>query len=132
MGLFDKVQKAAGSIGNSAARVGSSVGTAAQEHSELTKKAELEAQIIELEKQMKNNSVLREKQAAEAEYLAEKSKLDKALGMDIISQQEYDERLAVAKKKVDNFEEIRRVEQQYSMKLITKEEKEAKIKALIE
>lgn len=37
---------------------------------------------------------------------------------------------SIAKKKVDNFEEIRRVEQQFDMGIITKEEKEAKIEAL--
>ena len=76
----------------------------------LEKKDELEKQIIELEKKIKNNAVLREKQAAEAEFLQEKGKLDKALAMDIISQDEYDAKLAVAQKKMDNFEAIRRVE----------------------
>ena len=35
------------------------------------------------------------------------------------------------KEGLDNFEEIRKIEKQYDMKLITKEEKEAKIKALL-
>lgn len=52
--------------------------------------------------------------------------------MDVISQSDYDVKLAIIKKKLDNFEEIRRVQQQYDMDLITKEEKEAKIKALTE
>lgn len=75
---------------------------------------------------------MREKQAAEAEYLKEKDKLDKALAMDILSQDEYDIKLAITKKKVDNFEAIRKVEQQFDMKLITKEERDAKIKELTE
>ena len=187
MAFFDKVTKAAGNIGksalNTAANVGSTVGVAAQDQSELTglkmqvnvieqeleasysqigrryveyvintgempgidvsdllklmdpkltKKAELEAQIIELEKKIKNNAVLREKQAVEAEFLQEKTKLDKALAMDIISQEEYDAKLSVAQKKVDNFEAIRKVQQQLDMKLITKDEYEAKMKALTE
>jgi hypothetical protein len=185
MAFFDKVTKVATNIGKSAvstaANVGSSVGVAAQDQSELaalkmqvnvieqeleasysqigrkyveyviasgempgidvsdllklmdpklTQKAELEAKIIALEKKIKDNAVLREKQAAEAEFLAEKAKLDKALGMDVLSQEEYDEKIRVARLKVDNFEAIRRVEQQYDMKLITREERDAKLRAL--
>lgn len=187
MGLFDKVTRTATNIGksalNTASTVGSSVGVAAQDQSELAalkmqvnvieqeldssfvqigrryvdyvvtsgempgidvsdilklidpkmeQKQELEKQIIALEKKIKDNAVLREKQAAEQVYLDEKAKLDKALAMDIISQEEYDVKLASAKKKYDNFEQIRKVEQQYDMKLITKEERDAKIKELIE
>ena len=98
----------------------------------MTKKMELEKQVIELEKEIKQKDMLREKGRAEEEFLAEKQKLDKALGMDLLTQEEYDQRLAVAKKKVDNFEEIRRVEQQEEMGLITKEEKIQKIKELTE
>lgn len=96
----------------------------------LEQKAELEKKIIELEKKIKNNAVLRDKQAAEEVFLQEKARLDKALAMDIISQEEYDAKLAVAQKKLDNFEAMRKVEQQYDMKLITKEERDAKIQEL--
>ena len=181
MAFFDKLGKVATSVGKTASNVGSSVGVAAQDQSELaalkmqvnvieqelvasyaqigrkyvdyviqsgempgievsdilklmdpklTQKEELEKQIIELEKKIKNNSILREKQAAEEEFLAEKARLDKALAMDVISQEEYDQKIQIARKKVDNFEAIRRVEQQYEMKLITKEERDAKIKEL--
>lgn len=187
MGLFDKVAKTATNMGksalNTASNVGSTVGVAAQDQSELAslkmqvnvieqeldssfvqigrryvdyvlasgempgidvsdilklidpkmeQKQELEKQIIALEKKIKDNAVLREKQMAEQAYLDEKAKLDKALAMDIISQDEYDAKLAVAKKKYDNFEQIRKIEQQYDMKLITKEERDAKIKELSE
>lgn len=98
----------------------------------LVKKKELEQEIINLEKEIKNKSVLREKQQVEEEFLAEKSKLEKALAMDVITQEDFDEKLAKAKKKVDNFETIRKVQLQYDMGLITKEEKEAKIKELTE
>lgn len=98
----------------------------------LTKKQEMEQKIIQLEKEIKQKNVLREKAAAEEAFIAEKQKLDKALGMDLLTQEEYDEKIAVARKKVDNFEAIRRVEQQAEMGLITSEEKAAKIKALTE
>lgn len=97
----------------------------------LTKKMELEKQIIELEKEIKAKNVLREKQQAEEEFLAEKSKLDKALTMEIITQDDYDIKLAIARKKVDNFEMIRKIEQQAEMGLITKEEKAQKIEQLL-
>lgn len=96
----------------------------------LEQKAKLEKEIIELEKKMKNAAVLKEKQAAEAEFLQEKGKLDKALAMDIISQDEYDVKLAAAQKKMNNFEALRKVEQQFEMKLITREERDAKIREL--
>lgn len=96
----------------------------------LTRKQELETQLIELEKRMKQNAVLREKAKAEQEFQEEKTKLDRALAMDVISQDEYNYKISVAKKKVDNFEEIRRIEQQCEMGIITQEEKNAKIEAL--
>lgn len=98
----------------------------------LTLKDELEKRIIELEKKIKNNAILREKREAEEVYLEEKTTLDKALAMDIITQEDYDVRLAIAKKKKENFEMIRRVEQQYEMKLISKEERDLKIHNLTE
>lgn len=185
MALFDKIAKTATNVGksavNSAATLGSAVGVAAQDQSELaglkmqvnviqqeldssyvqigrryvdyvlesgempgidvmdilklidpklTQKKELEAQIIALEKKIKDNAVLREKQAAEQEFLQEKERLDKALAMDVLGQDEYDVKLAIAKKRLDNFEAIRKVEAQYDMKLISKEERDAKIAAL--
>lgn len=96
----------------------------------LTRKQELEAQLIELEKRMKQNAVLRDKAKAEEEFQEEKTKLDRALAMDVISQDEYNYKISVARKKVDNFEEIRRIEQQCEMGIITNEEKNAKIEAL--
>lgn len=89
----------------------------------LTRKQELEEQLIELEKRIKQNAVLREKAKVEADFEEEQTKLDRALAMDVITQDEYNFKISVAKKKVDNFEEIRRVEQQCEMGIITKEEK---------
>ncbi len=96
----------------------------------LTQKQELEAQIVALEKKIKDNAILRDKKAAERDFLQEKAKLDKALSMGVLSQEEYDAKLAVAQKRVDNFEAIRKVEAQYDMKLITRAERDAKIAEL--
>lgn len=98
----------------------------------MTRKKELEAQLIEVEKRVKQSDILREKANAEAAFEAEKAKLDKALSMDVISQDEYNAKLSSAQKKLDNFEEIRRVEQQCDMGIITKAERDEKIKALTE
>jgi hypothetical protein len=96
----------------------------------MAQKQDLETKAIELEKKIKEKDALREKAAVEQEFQAEKEKLDKALAMDIISQEDYNEKLAIAKKKVDNFEVIRKLEQQCDMGIITKEELKAKIDAL--
>ena len=78
----------------------------------------LEEEIIVLEKKIKDNAVLREKERAEEDFIKEKNKLDKALAMDIISQEEYDVKLSSA--------------MQYDMKLISKEERDEMIKTLTE
>jgi len=187
MGVFDKALKTVTNAGKSAIstanNIGSNIGTAAQDSSELNalkaqigtinqeldasyvivgrkyveyilasdemgpidvsdilklidpkiaKKQELEEQVVELEKKIKDNAVLREKQMAEKEFLAEKEKLEKALQMDVISKEDYDIKMAKAQKKYDNFEEIRKVEAQCDMGIITAEEKKAKIAALTE
>ena len=65
----------------------------------LTRKQELEAQLIELEKRMKQNAVLRDKAKAEEEFQEEKTKLDRALAMDVISQDDIITRLALPERK---------------------------------
>lgn len=96
----------------------------------LERKQELEQKLVELEKRMKQNAILREKARAEQEFLDEKIKLDRALAMEVLSQEEYDAKIHVARRRVDNFEEIRRVEQQFNMNIITREERDAKINEL--
>ena len=161
MGMFDKVVKAGKNLGSSigsvaaatATNVGSTVATAAKEHSELaglkseinviekeldasyvmigrkyvdyvissgempgidisdilkmidpklTRKKELQDKVIELEKRIKEQDALRDKQAAEAEFISGKEKLD-------------------------NFEIMRKLDQQVEMGIITEEEKNAKL-----
>ena len=50
--------------------------------------------------------------------------------MVVITQDEYNFKISVARKRVDNFEEIRRIEQQCEMGIITQEEKNARISEL--
>lgn len=97
----------------------------------LSRKEEIQKEIIRLEKKGKDSEILREKQKAEETFLEEKAKLDKALAMDIISQAEYDEKIRLARSKVDNFSEIRKIEQQYEVGIISLEEKNNKIRMLM-
>lgn len=95
------------------------------------KKKELENQLAEVEKRAKQNTLLRENTKAEESFEQEKGVLDKALAMEIISKEEYEQKLNIAKKKVENFEEIKKIEQQFEMGIITKEEKDEKINAIL-
>lgn len=96
-----------------------------------SKKKELENQLAEVEKRAKQNTLLREKTKAEESFEQEKGVLDKALAMEIISKEEYEQKLNIARKKVENFEEIKKIEQQFEMGIITKEEKDEKINAIL-
>ena len=95
------------------------------------KKKELENQLAEVEKRAKQNTLLREKTKAEESFEQEKGVLEKALAMEIISKEEYEQKLNIARKKVENFEEIKKIEQQFEMGIITKEEKDEKINAIL-
>lgn len=95
------------------------------------KKKELENQLAEVEKRAKQNTLLREKTKAEESFEQEKGVLDKALAMEIISKEEYEQKLNIARKKVENFEEIKKIEHQFEMGIITKEEKDEKINAIL-
>lgn len=95
------------------------------------KKKELENQLAEVEKRAKQNALIREKTKAEEAFEQEKGVLDKALSMEILSKEEYGQKLNIARKKVENFEEIKKIEQQFEMGIITKEEKDEKINALL-
>ena len=97
----------------------------------LERKQELQAKIIELEKRIKEKDLLRDKQAAEQEYIAGKEKLDKALAMGVLDQSDYDQKLAELAKKRDNFEIMRKLDQQVQMGIITEEEKNAKLYKLL-
>lgn len=98
----------------------------------ISRKTELEKQIMECEKRVKDNNLMKEKERVEIAFRNEKDKLDRALAMDIISQDDYNVKLAIAYKKVENFEEIRRIEKQCNMGIITETEKLEKLKFLTE
>jgi len=96
----------------------------------LDKKVELEDELIEIEKQLKDQLIMTEKANAQRIFDEEKAKFDKALKMDVMSQDEYNENIAKAQSKLDNFDQIRRLKEQLSMDIITKSEFNTKISAL--
>jgi hypothetical protein len=104
--------------------------TMTQIEPKLEKKEKLENELIEIEKMLKDQLLMQEKASFQREFDEEKSKLDKAYKMDVISEDDYKTRLAKAQLKLDNFEEIRRVKKQYEMDLITKNEMNMKLTAL--
>ena len=72
----------------------------------------------------------RHKKALDA-YESDKAQLDKALRMDILTQEEYDEKMVVVKKKYDNHEQLRKIEMQLQMGIIDREEYELKVNKVL-
>lgn len=99
---------------------------------ELNQIQELDGQISQLEEQIRKNSMERDRKKAEEQFRAEKEKLDKALSFDILTVEEYECKLGEAKKKLDNFERIRKIDLQYEMNIITKAEHDEKIAQILE
>ena len=58
--------------------------------------------------------------------------MDKARDLDVISEDEYDDKLAQARKKLENFETLKKIQMQYEMDIITKEEYEEKVKNILQ
>ena len=51
--------------------------------------------------------------------------------LDILTQEEYQEKLAVIKKKYDNYDRLRKIDMQLQMGIISKEEHKEKINNII-
>ena len=51
--------------------------------------------------------------------------------MDVIAEDEYNEKLNQHRKRLDNFEAIKKIEQQYELGIISTEERDYKIEMLI-
>ncbi len=99
---------------------------------ELEKIAEIDAQLKQREQQIKQNNIEKDRKKAQDQFDGEKKKLDKALEMDIISTEEYEEKLAKAQKRLDNFEALKKVEMQYQMDIISREEYEEKVRVILQ
>lgn len=97
----------------------------------LDKKADILAQITVKEQEIRTRCDERNRKKSQAEFDAYKKKLDKALELDVISDEEYEKKIAVAQKKLDNYSLLRKVEMQYEMGIITKDEYTEKVKDLL-
>lgn len=96
----------------------------------LKKKKELEDKLAALEKEDKEQHIIAQKLEFEREYQEQKTKLDKALTMDIITEEEYKNKLMVYKNKVDHFDEMRKIKAQYEMGIIDASEMHMKLRAI--
>lgn len=97
----------------------------------MTKKNEINELLIAIEKAKKDQLILHEKGRAGEIFRAEKEKLDKALAMDVINKDEYEDKLRPFKNKLFYFDEIRKIEKQFEMGIITFDEKVEKIEDII-
>lgn len=97
----------------------------------LEKKIALEEELANLEKELTNSQILQERQLVQEEFDAIKAKLDKAKAMGAIHDADYAEKLSQAQKKLDHFDEIRMYRKQREMGIITEEEMNIKITALL-
>ena len=97
----------------------------------LEKKTDILSQIAVKEQEIRARSDERNRKKSQAEFDAYKKKLDKALELDVISEEDYAKKIAGAQKKLDNYNILRRVEMQYEMGIITKEECDEKIKEIL-
>ena len=96
----------------------------------MQRKEEIENEISELEASSMQSNTMGDLHEAKQEYYEQKRKLDQALRMGVITQSEYDEKLAKYQSKVDNFREINRLQKQHELGIITKQELNAKLRAL--
>ncbi|MPN59368.1 hypothetical protein SDC9_207089 [bioreactor metagenome] len=97
----------------------------------MIRKTELEKELVEIQKRIKDQMIIKEKNALEEKFKKEKEKLDAALAMEVISEYEYNEKINQHRKRLDNFEAIKKIEQQYELEIISIEEKDYKIYTLI-
>lgn len=95
------------------------------------RKEELNANMIEIEKRKKDRTLLQEKSVVEGKVKEEIAKLDKALSMELITQEEHDAKAEKLRKRLENFEAIKKIEQKYELGIITAEEKDEEIESLL-
>ena len=97
----------------------------------LDKKEILQNKLVEIEKELADQLIMQEKSKFQAEFETKKEKLDKAFKMELIDKDEYETKVSKARKYVDNFNAIRKVEKKYEMGLISEDEKNEELAELI-
>lgn len=98
----------------------------------ISKKEDLKNEIIKATKELDNKIILQEKKRAAEQFEKEKEKLDKALSMDIINKKEYVNKIKIHENRLKYFEEIKNIEKQYDIKIISYDEKNEKIKNILD
>lgn len=96
----------------------------------LEHKKRLEDKLAEIELLDKNQRIMLEKSALEQNFLEQKSKLDKSLSMEVITHEEYIDKINKHQALIDNFEEVRRIRIQYEMGIINESEMSFKLHSL--
>lgn len=99
---------------------------------QLDKLAEIKATLEEKDEAAKKTAEEKRLKKAEEEYENAKAQLDKALSMDVVTQEEYDEKMAIVQKKFDNREVLRKFGLQLDMGIISAEEYDEKVKKVLE
>ncbi|MCB2295215.1 hypothetical protein LGK95_17160 [Clostridium algoriphilum] len=94
------------------------------------KRNEMKAQLAELEKKVKDQVILQEKEKFENEFKRQKDALDRAKSIDVISEDEYNSKLKEYTKKLENFQAIRNVKKQYELGIISYNELQMKLREL--
>lgn len=95
-------------------------------------KAIIKEDILRAENNLKDIKKDIERQKLHDEFNKKKERLDKALKDGIINQEEYNEKLALYNHKIDLSDEIIRINEQYNLDIITEEERDLKIKKILE
>ena len=99
---------------------------------DLDKLSEIVATLQEKEIEAKKEEEEKRQKKALDEYEAQKAKLDKALEMEIIEQDEYEAKLAVVQKKYDNYDQLRKIDMQLQMGIINEEEHAEKVNNILQ
>ncbi|MDE7273689.1 MAG: hypothetical protein K2N95_11625 [Lachnospiraceae bacterium] len=99
---------------------------------DLEKVAEITEQIAQKDQQVRQHSIEKDRKKALDQLENEKRKLDRARDLDVITAEEYAEKLEKAQKKFDNFETLKKIQMQYEMDIITKEEYEEKVRNVLQ
>lgn len=97
----------------------------------MTRKKELEKELIEIQKRLKDQALIQEKNRLEEQFRNEKEKLDRALAMDVLSKEEYESKISQFRNRIEKFDDIKRIEHQYELKIISRDEMEEKINTLL-
>ena len=89
-------------------------------------------QVEQKEQQFRQHSIEKDRKSALEQFENEKRKLDKAKDLDIVTELEYEEKLAKARRKFDNFEALKKLQLQFEMDIITREEYEEKVRSILQ